>query len=142
MSTSFEGFEKNTTLSIPESFLLKVVAFEKGSVIRIVSYVMRKSLSGEKEVQASYEDFRREMKLSRQAVQEGLAQALSAGYILLVKSGANLPNSYTLNWQTSDETPPDTNTSNDPEEGEPAEEKKEVTPAQNEFVTWKAACST
>jgi hypothetical protein len=104
--SEFKGFEKSSALAIPPGFLLQVVAQEKGSVIRVVGYILSRTLEGRDTVEAGYQDFMHHMKLSRQAVQEGLARALEAGYIRLVRQGGGVPSVYTLNWLEEEVEPP------------------------------------
>src|SRR5690349_15605003 len=97
MSTNhfFEGFElpnngeEGDGLVIPRSFFERVVITEPASTIRVVAFILLRTLAGQDEVEARYSDFVRELRLCRQSVQEGLARAIEAGYIRLVQSGEN-----------------------------------------------------
>jgi hypothetical protein len=94
---------------VPTGFLEEVVARENGSVIRVVAYILSRTLEGEEEVTASWQDFMEQLKLSRQAVQEGLNRALAAGYIRIIRRSRNQPTCYSLNWQREDPEPPPEN---------------------------------
>ncbi len=116
----FAGFERpgqgsETVLVIPRSFFERVVLSEPASTIRIVAHILTRTLQGQTEVEASYTDFVRELRLSRQAIQEGLARAIEAGYIRQVQAGENghVKSRYSLCWAQAqahaDETDPTSN---------------------------------
>jgi hypothetical protein len=104
----FEGFEPplqaGTSITVPRSFFEKVIIREPASTIKVVSYILMRSLQGETIIEATYFDFIKELRLSRQAIQEGLARALDAGYILqLQQGGRKVPSSYALCWAAPDD---------------------------------------
>lgn len=100
---SFTGFEYpagEEALTIPASFMQQVVAYENLSTVRVVGYMLTRSLEGERVIEASYEDLRKALHLSRCAVHEGLKHALERGYILLIQAGENghTRAQYAVNW--------------------------------------------
>lgn len=110
----FEGFElprsgdEANGLIIPRSFFERVVITEPASTIRVVAFILLRTLSGQNEVEASYTDLVRELRLCRQSVQEGLARTIEAGYIRLLQSGENghIKSRYAICWATSSSSPP------------------------------------
>src|SRR3954470_3686354 len=110
----FEGFEpphsgeEGDGLIIPRSFFERVVITEPASTIRVVAFILLRTLEGQSEVEASYTDFVRELRLCRQSVQEGLARAIESGYIRLLQSGENshVKSRYAICWATSPSSPP------------------------------------
>jgi hypothetical protein len=105
----FQGFEQplqeGMSLTVPRSFFERVVICEPASTIKVVSYILIRSLQGENVIEASYNDFIKELRLSRQAIQEGLARAIEAGYILQLQLGSrnHLRSRYALCWASLDD---------------------------------------
>lgn len=110
----FEGFEplhsgeEGDELIIPRSFFERVVITEPASTIRVVAFILLRTLEGQTEVEASYTDFVKELRLCRQSVQEGLARAIEAGYIRQVQTGENahVKSRYVICWATPSPSPP------------------------------------
>jgi hypothetical protein len=115
----FEGFEPplqtGMSITVPRSFFEQVIIREPASTIKVVSYILMRSLRGETVIEATYFDFIKELRLSRQAIQEGLARALDAGYILQLQQGERkTPSRYALCWASSDDNTASTASSNHP----------------------------
>ncbi len=99
-NAAFAGFRQQPDggyafTMVPNQFFDEIMCNEKPCVIKVVGLISRLTLgwvdeNGQrrKQAQISYSTFAREMKMSLQAVNDGVRIALEKGYIVLVKPGA------------------------------------------------------
>lgn len=93
---------------VPNQFLDEVVPNEKPCVVKVVCLILRRTLGwvdekGQRrqQEQVAYTEFAREMKMSIQAVADGVRIALEKGYIVRTKQGSSLTGEgawYSLRW--------------------------------------------
>jgi hypothetical protein len=92
----FKGFELSTPqnnpaqpLPVPAAFHEEVLMHEPISCVRVVWYILERTLRGEQLVTASYTDFEVSLNLAHSSVSDGIKRALEAGYIRQLRSGEN-----------------------------------------------------
>lgn len=104
----FSGFERSqpaSPASLPGAFFAQVLVREPVSVVRIVWYMLDRSLAAAPQTEppvitASYRDLEAALNLSHSSVCDGLKRALAAGYLRQLRPGENghLKAQYTINW--------------------------------------------